>query len=300
MIPSDGLTSGDLSQPITQWKANELAPTDSSSRRVLVSLPVYNEAPILRESVESVIEVLTEAGINFTLSIAEDGSTDGTKDCIREIQSRHPTILVQSNPEKHGRGWALRTLWSRVDADFYAFSDADFSADPRFLVAAIRMAEEGRAIVTGSRYMPGALVIRPPLRRFVSKSYNRLIRMMFQDHVQDHQCGLKVFSREAVRALLPLAHEDSWFWDTEMLILANDTGLSVAEIPVDWVERKSKRTHVLRLASDLYLHGTGLLRLTGYRRFKMNGGIALPGTNPIRAGRSSDSAIADPNSWDVT
>jgi glycosyltransferase involved in cell wall biosynthesis len=256
-----------------------VAPAKSMSGRVLVTLPVHNEAPVLRDSVDLVIRVLESARIDFTLSIAEDGSTDGTQDCIREIQRRHPTILVQSNPQKRGRGWALRTLWSGVEADFYAFSDTDFSASPTFLVKAIQMAQHGSAVVTGSRYMPGAHVNRPPLRRLVSKSYNQLIRLMFQDRVQDHQCGLKVFSRAAIQALLPLAHEDSWFWDTEILILANDTGLAVSELPVDWVERKARRTRLLRLASDIYLHGTGLLRLKSRH---LSGRPIIPA--PTRAG----------------
>ena len=209
---------------------------------------------------------LGAAGITFTLAIAEDGSTDGTRDCIREIQERYPTAVVQTDHEKRGRGFALRTLWARVEADFYAFSDVDFAADPQFLAEAIRIALEGNPVVTGSRYVPGARVIRPPLRSLVSQVYNQLVRTLFHDGVHDHQCGLKVFSRAAVRSLLPLAHEDSWFWDTEILVLAHDTGVAVTEFPVNWVERKTTRTPMVRLFSDFYLHGTGILRLVGNRR----------------------------------
>jgi glycosyltransferase involved in cell wall biosynthesis len=242
--------------------------TDASVERppsVLVTLPVFNEAAFLRASVESVMNTLTEAEINFTLSIAEDGSFDGSKECIREIQARHPTILVQSAPERRGRGWALRTLWSKVEADFYAFSDTDFAADPRFLVEAIRIAQKGNPVVTGSRYQSGARVNRPPARRWVSQGYNRLIRLLFRDHVLDHQCGLKVFSRRAVRMLLPLTREDSWFWDTEILVYANDSGLAITEFPVEWVERKVKRTKMIRLGSDVFLHGRGIIRLKSNR-----------------------------------
>ncbi len=241
-----------------------------SPRSVLVTLPVYNEAAILKSSVESVMNTLTKSGINFTLSIAEDGSSDGTKDCIRDILAQHPAIRVQSVPEKRGRGWALRTLWSRVEADFYAFSDADFAADPRFLVEAIQIAQNGHPIVTGSRYVNGARVVRPPVRRWASLGYNRLIRLVFGDQVLDHQCGLKVFSRGAVRALLPLTIEDSWFWDTEVLVCAKDVGLPITEFAVDWVERKVKRTRMLRLGSDILLHGGGIIRLKSNRSFRGN------------------------------
>lgn len=236
--------------------------------KVLVTLPVYNEATILKDSVDLILQTLTHSGIDYTLSIAEDGSTDGTMNLIQEIQREHPTILVQSDSQRHGRGWALRRLWSNTKADFYAFSDVDLAADPRYLVEALQIAQGGKGVVTGSRYVPGARVNRPPLRSKVSRIYNTLVRLLFRDGIRDHQCGLKVFSREAVLALLPLSRENSWFWDTEMLILAKARGFEVTEFPVNWVERKARRTEISRLASDVRTHGTGILRLVGDKRFR--------------------------------
>ncbi len=172
-----------------------------------------------------------------------------------------PTIIFQTDAKRHGRGWALRKLWSHIDADYYAFSDADFSAAPSFLVEAIRQAQRGSDIVVGSRYVPGSTVNRPPVRHAVSRMYNRLVRLIFRDGIFDHQCGLKVFSRKAIERLLPISTEDSWFWDTEMLVLAHEAGLHVTEIPIRWIERKSRRTSIIRLLSDVYLHGAGLIRL---------------------------------------
>jgi glycosyltransferase involved in cell wall biosynthesis len=233
---------------------------------VLVTLPVHNEEGILRSSVERVTATLTAAGIDFTLAIAEDGSTDGTRGVIRDLSEHNPRLIVQTHPEKRGRGWALRTMWAKFDSDFYAFSDADFAAEPNYLVEAIRAAQRGSPVVTGSRYVPGARVIRPPLREIVSRAYNQLVRSLFHDGIRDHQCGLKVFSRDAVRTLLPMASEESWFWDTEILVLAKASGFTVAEIPVNWIERKVPRTQLRRLASDVVLHGAGLVRLKGARR----------------------------------
>jgi glycosyltransferase AglD len=249
---------------------------------VLVTLPVHNEENLLRNSVDRVTAVLNAAGIDFTLAIAEDGSTDGTRDLIQQIAKEYPRIVVQTRPERHGRGWALRTLWSKIDAEYYAFSDADFAADPQYLVSAIRSAQQGNPIVVGSRYVPGSRVSRPPLRRMTSEAYNRLVRLLFSENVRDHQCGLKVFSRDAVRRLLPLTHENSWFWDTEVLVLANDVHLGVTEVPVNWVEHKTRRTEFRRLLSDFYLHGTGLLRLAGERQ--PNHPTAVPISVAPRAG----------------
>lgn len=271
-------------------------PHESSSRvRVLVTLPVYNEAAILERSVDSVLKSLDFSGINFTLLLAEDGSTDGSQDCIRRIVQKHPSVLAQSAPERRGRGWALNAAWSRLDADVYAFSDTDFAADPECLVQGIRLVQEGADVVTGSRYVPGARVVRPPLRHVVSRAYNQLVRFLFKDQVMDHQCGLKVFSRKAIRTLLPVSHEDSWFWDTEMLVLANDANLRVQEFPVSWVERKVARTEFARLLSDFYLHGTGLIRLAGNRQVRTQKAVGWGSMGALSSGmRSGPTPVVEP------
>lgn len=252
--------------PPTDPAPPEMLLESATGPKVLVTLPVHNEATLLPESVELACRALANARINFTLAIAEDGSSDGSVECIQQLRRRKPGIVVQTNPKRQGRGWALRKLWSEVDAEFYAFSDVDFAAGPEFLVQAIRTAGSGAPIVTGSRYVPGATVLRPPLRSMVSRSYNWLIRLLFADQVRDHQCGLKVFRKDALRRLLPLSRENSWFWDTEMLVLAHEAGIRVTEIPVTWSERKTRRTKPLRLATDVYLHGSGILKLAGGRQ----------------------------------
>ncbi len=137
------------------------------------------------------------------------------------------------------------------------------TAGPPAVIDVIRAAEAGADVVTGPRYCAGARVRRPFLRNAVSLGYNRLIRTAFHEPVRDHQCGLKAFSRRALQTLLPLSHEDSWAWDTEMMVLAGAAGYPVREIPVDWTEYRTQRTRFRRLLSDLWLHGTALLRLKG-------------------------------------
>jgi glycosyltransferase involved in cell wall biosynthesis len=228
---------------------------------VLVTLPVRDEASRLEASLFELKEALDGAGFRYRLSVAEDGSTDGTKAVLGKLPELIPGILIQEHATPLGRGKALRLLWSQVDADVYCFSDTDLAAGPGALVAAIRRVLDGEDIVVGSRYAPGADVHRPPIRDLVSKAYNGLLRFAFDETIRDHQCGLKVFSASAIRQLLPKSREDSWFWDTEMLVLAVHAGIPVCEMPVRWVEKKDRRTRLGRLANDIYLHGSGLMRL---------------------------------------
>lgn len=243
------------------WPSIAPPPFGKLGPKVLLTIPVYNEVRFVRSTVEALDLALASSGINYTLSVAEDGSTDGTKEVLSRLKMEIPDLVVRMVPQKLGRGKALRQFWAGFDMDFYAFCDTDLATDPETLVAILRKAIAGENIVVGSRYVPGAVVDRPPMRSLVSRVYNWYVRNTFRDRIQDHQCGLKVFSRKALRELVWDTHEDSWFWDTEVLVLAKHRGYEVAEVPVEWVERKSRHTSLRRLLSDVNLHGLGLLRL---------------------------------------
>jgi glycosyltransferase involved in cell wall biosynthesis len=231
--------------------------------RVLVTIPVWNEEHWIETCVRDLRVALATTPWSWQVAIAEDGSTDGTVALLERLHEEFPDLLVVSNPERMGRGLALRRLWATTDADVYVFLDADLASGTDDLLRTVQTVLDGEAVVTGSRYAPGADVRRPPVRSLVSLGYNRLARLLFQDGIRDHQCGLKAFSRDAVRILLPLTREDSWFWDTEVLVLASRLGIGVQELPIRWRERRVDRTTWRRLADDVYLHGTRILSLRG-------------------------------------
>ena len=229
--------------------------------RLLLTIPVHNEEGILYESVHRLVDRLEGSGLDYRLALAEDGSTDRTGEEIAQLQAEIPGLIVQRIPRRVGRGLALRRLWGAVDADVYAFLDADMPADTAALVDVLHAIEDGADVATGSRYCLGAEVHRPPVRSLTSLAYNGLVRFLFDEPIRDHQCGLKAFRREAVRVLLPMSREDSWAWDTEILLLALRMRFQVAEVPISWTERRYRRTPLRRLLSDVRLHGTFLLRL---------------------------------------
>lgn len=231
--------------------------------RVLVTVPVYNEERFIEPCVRGLRTSLSGTGWDWSIAIAEDGSTDRTKEVLRDLQREYPELIVASNGTRLGRGLALRRLWSGRTEDVLVFADADLASGPEAVLTAIQTVLEGNPIVTGSRYVEGAVVRRPPARSMVSLGYNGLARFLFQEGVRDHQCGLKAFDRRALAALLPLTREDSWFWDTEIMVLAARSGLGVTEVPVRWTEHKTGRTEWGRLFNDVYLHGTRLLSLLG-------------------------------------
>ena len=231
--------------------------------RVLVTVPVWNEERFIEPCVRGLRRALGSTSWDWRIAIAEDGSTDGTRAILHRLEDEFGDLIVVSNIEKLGRGLALRRLWKDRNEDVFVFVDADMASTPASVLSVAEAAVNGAPVVTGSRYVENAVVHRPPVRSLVSLGYNWLSRTLFRESIQDHQCGLKAFRREALDILLPLTKEDSWFWDTEVLVLAARSGFGVEELPIIWSEPKTERTRWRRLLEDVYLHGTRQLSLLG-------------------------------------
>lgn len=231
--------------------------------RVLVTVPVYNEERFIEPCVRGLRRALSTTDWDWRIAIAEDGSTDRTKEVLDALRKEFSDLIVTTNAAKLGRGLALRRLWRERSEDVFVFVDADMASGTDALLSVAAAAVDGSPVVTGSRYVRGATVHRPPVRSLVSLGYNWLSRRLFREPIRDHQCGLKAFRREALESLLPLTKEDSWFWDTEILVLAARSGFGVEELPISWTEPKTDRTKWGRLAEDVYLHGTRQLSLLG-------------------------------------
>ena len=172
-------------------------------------------------------------------------------------------IAYVQHDERLGRGRALREAWSQVDGDVFLYLDVDMAGDLERFDAYGRLInlQSEYDLITGSRYLPESVTNRPLIRRASSIAYNCLVRLMFGTGVHDHQCGFKSFSRRLVETLSKDAMSDSWFWDTEVIVVAKRLGFRIKEIPLYWTEKKGKKTPLKRLMKDVWLHGRGLLTL---------------------------------------
>jgi putative flippase GtrA len=153
--------------------------------------------------------------------------------------------------ERKGRGLALRTAWGFSDADIVVYMDVDLSTGLDALLPLVAPLSNGHSdIAIGSRLAPGARTVRGPKREVISRCYNALIRLSHGARFSDAQCGFKAARAEVIRPLLQRIEDDSWFFDTELLLLAEHNGLRVHEVPVDWVEDTDTRVHVASTAMD--------------------------------------------------
>ena len=173
--------------------------------------------------------------------------------------------------ERPGRGGALRSIWSHSEADVYAYMDVDLSTDLNALLPLVAPLLSGHSdVAIGTRLVRGARVIRGPRRETISRCYNLLLHASLGTRFSDAQCGFKAIRADAARALLPLTADTGWFFDTELLVLAERAGLRIHEVPVDWIDDPDSRVNLVATAlADL----RGIARLgTGLAR----GTIAVP------------------------
>lgn len=210
-----------------------------------VVVPVYNEERALRGCVEVLKTYLAERfPFEWTITIVDNASTDGTLPIATELAEADDHVRVLHLDEK-GRGRALRTAWQFSDADVVAYMDVDLSTGLDALLPLVAPLANGHSDISiGSRLAPGARTVRGPKRELISRCYNALIRLSHGAKFSDAQCGFKAARTDVIRPLLDHVQDDNWFFDTELLLLAEHNGLRVHEVPVDWVEDVDTRVKI--------------------------------------------------------
>jgi len=224
-----------------------------------IVIPVYNEEHVLADSVATLRKFLAQGfPYQYRIVIADNASTDGTLDVAQRLAQKQPDVASLHIPQK-GRGRALRAAWLTSPADILSYMDVDLSTDlAAFLPLVEAIASEGYDIAIGSRLARGANIRRSVKREVTSRTYNVMIKGLFFTRFSDAQCGFKAASRRAVQQLVPLIENNEWFFDTEMLILAEKAGYRVKEIPVRWLEDPDTRVNVPK---TVWEDVRGLLRL---------------------------------------
>ena len=229
-----------------------------------IVIPVLNEEKALPRCVTSLREFLSEhSPYSFRIVIADNGSTDKTPDIAEALSQEHSDVSW-TRLEIRGRGRALRKAWLESDADILTYMDVDLSTGLDAFPALVRaIGEEGFDLAIGSRLMKGSVVRKRSLKREVtSRTYNLIIKAIFFTRFSDAQCGFKAISRNAVQFLVPKVEDQGWFFDSELLILAEKGGFRIRDVAVEWMDDPDSRVRVIKTATD-DLKGLLRLRLGG-------------------------------------
>ncbi len=226
-----------------------------------VVVPVYNERVDLEPCLRRLHAHLAATfPYPFRITVADNASTDGTLAVARRLAGELPGVAVLHLDAK-GRGRALRAAWSASPAPVLAYLDVDLSTDLAALLPLVAPLISGHSdLAIGSRLSRGARVVRGAKRELISRGYNLLLRGTLAVRFSDAQCGFKAIRADKARVLLPLTEDSGWFFDTELLVLAERAGLRIHEIPVDWIDDTDSRVDVVATAlADL----RGIARLGG-------------------------------------
>ena len=190
------------------------------------------------------------AGLDYEIIIAEDGSKDGTVRIVTGLSGKRVTLL--HHEKRLGKGGAISDAIKRAKGEIVAFMDSDLSTDPAYLKRLMRGIEGGSSISVGSRLKPGAQVQDAFSRKITRFAYNFLVRLILRSSILDHQCGFKGFRKKDILPVLDEAKDSGFFWDTEILVLAQKRGLKIDEFPVKWKQGSTSRIDVPRDSAKLF------------------------------------------------
>ena len=243
-------------------------------------IPVFNEERDLERSVTTLRQFLIEHGQawRWRILVADNASVDRTLDIARHLEARWPGEVGVVHLDQKGRGRALRRAWIESDADVVCYMDVDLSTELRFLPPLVDALTSGYDVAFGSRLAPGAQVHRGLKREIISRCYNLMIKLLFWHHFWDAQCGFKGVTRRVVDDILPLVQDQAWFFDTELLLIAEKNGYRLKEIPVAWTDDPDSRVKIFKTAwEDI----KGLWRLKRHFPRTSRPGLVKTGSVPL-------------------
>jgi glycosyltransferase involved in cell wall biosynthesis len=234
--------------------------TNVKKPSVNIVIPVYNEEKELATSIGTLREFLRDHLPDFfwRITIADNASKDKTLSIAKQLSRKFPEVSFVHLDQK-GRGRAVKFAWQQGDFDIVAYMDVDLSTDLKHLPPLVRALTRGYDIAIGSRNAWGSRVYgRSVLRTFTSKMYITIIKLFFWVHFSDAQCGFKAVTRRVVRDIIPKIKDNAWFFDTELLVVAEKSGYRIYEEPVTWIDNPGSTVRVMKTAQgDL----SGLWRL---------------------------------------
>jgi dolichyl-phosphate beta-glucosyltransferase len=223
-------------------------PQTEEAPELSLILPSYNEAGRLPRTLERVAAYFDTACPSAEIVVVDDGSSDETSRVARETLAGRAGVQVVTFPENRGKGAAVRAGVLAARGRRVLFSDADLSTPIQEEGRLREALDQGADIAIGSRAEPDSRVTLPQgtVRQSMGRTFNVLVRLLGLSSFRDTQCGFKMFTLEAARAIFPTARLDGFAFDVEVLYLAERSGFRVVAVPVEWLNDPVSRVRMVR------------------------------------------------------
>lgn len=199
--------------------------------KISLIMPAYNEEKNIGRAIMRVREILDKCNYDYEIIIVDDGSKDRTKEIAYYYAKKDSRIKVVSYPKNMGKGYALKRGFKVSTGDVIVFMDSDMEIEPSLIplyIEALRKAD----IAIGSKWHPKSEVNTILIRKFLSKAFNLLVRILVGIKVTDTQVGLKAFKRDVLEKLMKVQFVKRYTFDVELLAIASYLGLRIIELPV--------------------------------------------------------------------
>ena len=202
--------------------------------KILIAVPTYNEELILNENILKLVAFCkAKLNINWQIVIADNNSKDKTSKIGNELAAKFSEVNYLFIKQQ-GKGIAIKTVWQNFQADIYCFLDADLATDLTALPNLINKIEGGSDVAIGSRFHKDSKVTRSFVRKIFSFGYRLAVRTILDTKINDAPCGFKAIDSKVKEQILPKVQNQEWFFDSELIILAEKAGFKISEIPVVW------------------------------------------------------------------
>lgn len=225
------------------------------ARKIEITIPVLNEEASINEKINElntyIEENLQDLG-EIKIIIADNGSSDETR-VKAELLADKLLRVEYMRLEEKGVGLALKSSWTKSNADIVGYMDLDLATDLKYIRPALaKLLSIDADIVTGSRLKNGAKVIgRSRLRNFTSVSFNTLVKLVFRTSFSDGMCGFKFLNRSLLESLvLNGAKSNGWFFATEILIVSEFLKYRVYDLPVTWTDDPNSKVKIMKLSIE--------------------------------------------------
>ncbi len=216
--------------------------------KLSVVIPAYNEARRLPRTLKEAWAWLCAHEPEHEILVVDDGSQDNTRALAQAMQKDIPSLRVVGYADNRGKGYAVRAGMLAAKGAFRLFMDADHSTHISEWEKARALLQQGADVAIASRKLPDSEIpVRQPwLRERLGEAFNLLVRAASGLPFRDTQCGFKAFTARAAQEIFARTRINGFGFDVEVLWLAKQMGLRIAEFAVTWRNDADSRVRIAR------------------------------------------------------